>query len=73
MKNLDETMKLFVEHKPDFLDILGFEKCIFQNQECLRNQVYVLQIISSFHQDSSYFSNLIIAMLAFFVIVLLGA
>ena len=25
MKNLNETMKLFVEHKPEFLDILGFE------------------------------------------------
>ena len=31
MKNLDETMKLFVEHKPEFLDILGFEECSYDD------------------------------------------
>ena len=31
MKNLNETMKLFVEHKPEFLDILGFESCSYND------------------------------------------
>lgn len=31
MKNLNETMKLFVEHKPEFLDILGFESCTYND------------------------------------------
>ena len=31
MKNLKETMKLFVEHKPEFLDILGFEECSYDD------------------------------------------
>lgn len=31
MKNLKETMKLFVEHKPEFLDILGFESCSYND------------------------------------------
>ena len=31
MKNLNETMKLFVEHKPEFLDILGFESCSYDD------------------------------------------
>ncbi len=31
MKNPNETMKLFVEHKPEFLDILGFESCSYND------------------------------------------
>tara|TARA_B100000497_G_scaffold120379_1_gene148789 strand:- start:592 stop:1011 length:420 start_codon:yes stop_codon:yes gene_type:complete len=31
MKNLNETMKLFVDHKPEFLDILGFESCSYND------------------------------------------
>jgi len=31
MKNLNETMKLFVDHKPEFLDILGFESCTYND------------------------------------------
>jgi acyl-coenzyme A thioesterase PaaI-like protein len=31
MKNLNETMKLFVEHKPEFLDVLGFESCSYND------------------------------------------
>ena len=31
MKNLNETMKLFVEHKPEFLNILGFESCSYND------------------------------------------
>ena len=40
MKNLDETMKLFVEHKPDFLDILGFEKCSYDDTNDIYSCVY---------------------------------
>ena len=31
MKKLKETMKLFVEHKPEFLDILGFKECSYDD------------------------------------------
>lgn len=46
MKNLKETMKLFVEHKPEFLDILGFEECSYDDineiYSCVFNPSIVL-------------------------------
>ena len=36
MKNLKETIKMFIEHKPEFLEILGFEDCSFDED----NEIY---------------------------------